>query len=419
LPTSQFPLWAGCAVTVASFTVAGIAGKYSEFFRNATFPAPGERFGQLDGLRAYLAFAVFLTHAASSAVWYQTGTWAWPDSTFYVLCGRVSVGLFFMITGFLFSRKLMLEHSINWHRLYLSRLRRLAPLYLFVTAVIFIIVGQTTGWTLRVPPSQLINAVSKWITLGVLGHVNINGVPETWIINPATWTLRYEWAFYLMLPVLALAVTPWRFAVVAGIVLLLVYGFNLLNAVSINFLFGIFGALIVQRRAQIHELKTSVAAVLAMSGLCATALPFARGFGIWQSVLLFPLFVCTLYGNSFFGLLSSRAARVLGLVSYSVYLTHCVLLYVCLRTIDREFPIAGMNDVAYFGVTMGIGLLLIGVSLLTYRFVEHPFISGQWTGRGVLHDLREECDRSADRPGENVSGKTSLGQDSKVVSRVR
>jgi peptidoglycan/LPS O-acetylase OafA/YrhL len=377
MPAGPFPLWSGGLTTVACFAVAGWAARHSRFYRAAIGQVSnGERYGELDGLRAFLAFAVFLTHAASSVVWYRTGVWTWPASIVYTLCGRVPVALFFMITGFLFSHKLMVaRRPIAWRRLYLSRLRRLAPLYLFVTATMFVVVGQKTGWVLHVPPAELVQAVIKWLALGVLGHVDLNGLSQAWTLNPAMWTLRYEWIFYALLPLLAILMSMRRFCIVITVVLVLVYGVRVLDAVSINFLFGTALAFIYTRYRSAKSLENPFAAVAALTALCATALPLAQDYGVLQSLLVFPVFVCALYGNRFFGLLSSRPAQVLGLASYSVYLNHGVMLYAGLQLANRLLPVADMDSIVYAGVVLAIGLSTTCMSLLTFQFIEYPFMA--------------------------------------------
>ncbi|HEY1608371.1 MAG TPA: acyltransferase [Paraburkholderia sp.] len=374
MATSHLPLWAGCVATGVAFAAAALAARRIGFFRDATKAGDAGRFGHLDGLRGYLAFAVFLTHAASSVGWYRTGNWTWPHSIAYTLCGRVPVALFFMITGFLFVRKVMTARGRpNWTRLYVGRLRRLAPLYVLVTVAIFVVVGQKTGWVLREAPLPLFVSAFKWLGLGVLGHGNLNGLNQTVLIDPAMWTLRYEWLFYAALPVIAWFAMPRRALLLVVLTLLLVYALGV-DAVIVNFLFGAFAALLHVRWPQMPRLRHPAAAAAALAALAATALPFARDYGVAQSVLLFPLFVCALYGNRFFGALTAPSARVLGLVSYSVYLTHGVVLYVALQLLNLARPVAGIGDAAYAGVTVLIGAVVVGVSLATFRFVEYPFM---------------------------------------------
>ncbi|MEM5344642.1 hypothetical protein [Paraburkholderia azotifigens] len=114
------------------------------------------------------------------------------------------------------------------------------------------------------------------------------------------WTLRYEWVFYALLPLLALLMTIWRFCAVTAVVLLLVYGVQVLDAVSINFLFGTAAAFMYTRRRTFMVLQKPFAAIAALAALGATALPFAQDYGVLQSLLAFPVFMCALYNNSFF-----------------------------------------------------------------------------------------------------------------------
>ncbi|KND61181.1 IS, phage, Tn Transposon [Candidatus Burkholderia verschuerenii] len=277
MASSPFPLWSACLTTIVCFIVAGALGKRSPMIRDEIDElGHAQRYGYLDGLRGYLAFAVFLTHTASSAIWYRTGEWVWPDSTFYILCGRVPVSLFFMITGFLFSQKLMMSRSrVNWRRLYLSRLGRLAPLYLFVTTMVFIVVGYVTGWTLHVAPSELLRGAARWLALGILGHHDLNGLQQSWMINPATWTLRYEWTFYALLPLLAFFLTTPRFVLVTIVLLALVYGAGLLEPVWVNFLFGIAAAKLKIRYKTLAGLDGKRAAIVAF--ICAPSMRNSLG----------------------------------------------------------------------------------------------------------------------------------------------
>lgn len=384
MATTHFPLWAGCVATGFAFATAALAARHSEFFREAIRDPGGARYGYLDGLRGYLAFAVFLTHAATSIGWYRTGVWDWPDSIVYALCGRVPVALFFMITGFLFTRKVISARGrLDWKRLYVGRLRRLAPLYVLATLMVFVVVGQETDWVLHDPPATLFVTGVKWLGLGVLGHDNLNGLFATALVDPAMWTLRYEWIFYALLPIVALFATPRRAPFLVAATLLLVYRFGV-DVVVVNFLFGAFAALLHVRWAQLPPLRHPLAALAALAMLAVTALPFAGDYGPGQSLVLFPVFLCALYGNRFFGALTMPSARVLGLVSYSVYLLHGVMLYAILQLLDRVRPVDGLGDLGYAGVVTLIGTLIVGLSLATFRYIEYPFMK---EGRGAQHGV--------------------------------
>jgi peptidoglycan/LPS O-acetylase OafA/YrhL len=72
---------------------------------------------------------------------------------------------------------------------------------------------------------------------------------------------------------------------------------------------------------------------------------------------------------------SSRPAQVLGLASYSVYLNHGVMLYAGLQLANRLLPVADMDSIVYAGVVLAIGLSTTCMSLLTFQFIEYPFMA--------------------------------------------
>ena len=140
IPTSFIPaLVATLAATFVSYLLS----------RQYEPSASADRFLSIDGLRGYLALFVFLHH---SCVWYfyvRSGRWETPPSQLYVHFGQSSVALFFMITGFLFYSKLINAHrhrSFDWERLYIARVLRLTPLYLFAVALmLFLVILKSAG----------------------------------------------------------------------------------------------------------------------------------------------------------------------------------------------------------------------------------------------------------------------------------
>ncbi|HEY8707516.1 MAG TPA: acyltransferase family protein [Burkholderiaceae bacterium] len=88
--------------------------------------APG-RSAPIDGLRGYAAFFVFICHSAAWFYYVRTGRWAIMPVRAYGNLGSVSVVVFFMITAFLFTSKLLnaRQGHIDWLRMLLSRVMRL------------------------------------------------------------------------------------------------------------------------------------------------------------------------------------------------------------------------------------------------------------------------------------------------------
>jgi peptidoglycan/LPS O-acetylase OafA/YrhL len=122
--------------------------------------------------------------------------------------GQASVMFFFMITGFLFWSKAITSRGRPiWRVLYINRYFRIAPLYFFATSLMLLIVLGASNFHLRV--SFLTFAQEIW-PLSLAGFYSADAPINTYpspslILAGVTWTLRFEWLFYLLiLPVSAL-----------------------------------------------------------------------------------------------------------------------------------------------------------------------------------------------------------------------
>lgn len=88
--------------------------------------------------------------------------------------------------------------------LYLGRVFRIGPMYLFVVLAMLFIVFARTGFVLHEPISDVVSSVPQWIMLGIFNtQPDVNGYPATYALTGVTWTISYEWAFYASLLVMA------------------------------------------------------------------------------------------------------------------------------------------------------------------------------------------------------------------------
>ena len=166
----------------------------------------------IDGLRGFLALAVVMHHASVYVVYARSGVWDLPPSRFYTHLGALGVSLFFMITGYLFWDRVLSERGRPaWARLYIGRLFRIGPLYLCAVATMLLIVFQASGFHLAISARLLAGQLARWSCFGLGGTPDVNGYYQTsMILAGVTWTLRYEWLFYLgLLPLSLLA--RWRY----------------------------------------------------------------------------------------------------------------------------------------------------------------------------------------------------------------
>ncbi|RYZ94212.1 MAG: acyltransferase, partial [Moraxellaceae bacterium] len=186
--------------------IALVSARY--MVRN-TSTTDSHEFASIDGLRGFLALLVFIHHSIYWFSYAQTGNWKFASSSLFMNFGHASVSLFFMLTGFLFSLKLIDGRTIeiDWLRLYCSRLMRLTPLYFLLCVGIFTIVAYDSHFVSYEPTEKLISNTIDWLLFVIPGHPDINNHDATHLIPAGVvWTLPYEWYFYLMLPLLGLII---------------------------------------------------------------------------------------------------------------------------------------------------------------------------------------------------------------------
>jgi peptidoglycan/LPS O-acetylase OafA/YrhL len=346
------------------------------------FGAPPDqgRFASIDGLRGYLAFFVFLYH---SCVWYfylRTGHWNVPPSNLYTHFGESSVLLFFMITGFLFFSKLIdgRTKSIDWGKLFVSRFLRLVPLYLFVIFLLFLVVAYLSKWEIKEPIPKLLNEAIQWLSFTILGGANLNGVANTFIITAGvTWSLPYEWIFYLSLPLLALTVRvipplPYIALSIAAIAGLTIWHPHFHSLILVPFLGGITASLLVRsdlfRQFAIRRISSFIS--LGCIALAVTFYPSA--FEAVPLLLLSVAFVLIACGNDMYGVLVSPISRTLGEMAYSIYLLHGITLFVVFNFILGVGDSRALSPITHWLVVAGITPVLVFVCFLTFRYIESP-----------------------------------------------
>src|SRR5206468_372071 len=66
---------------------------------------------------------------------------------------------------------------------------------------------------------------------------------------------------------------------------------------------------------------------IAFLALIAVAAVYVPGYTVASAALNFLLFVPLVYGNNLLGLLTAPASRLLGTISYSIYLCHGFVLF--------------------------------------------------------------------------------------------
>lgn len=339
------------------------------------------RFVAIDGLRGYLAFGVFLHH---SIIWYfylKTGNWAVPSSNLYTHLGQTSVVLFFMITGFLFYSKVLAGKSkpIDWLRLYVSRVLRLTPLYAAAMVVLVTIVAILSKGQFRESVFPVMVQTSQWLGFTIMGAPDINKVHDTRIlIASVTWSLVYEWFFYGVLPLLALANrvrVGWAYLIlsIATVALMLMIGTS--KVFWLAFVCGIVAARLIRIESLCEALRKPIASVVAIGLIGIVIGLFPTGYGPLQIALVAGSFLIIAAGNGVFGILTHRISRVLGDMAYGIYLLHGLILFITFRFVIGFDVAKTFDPIAHWAVVVAIVPVLISIAALAFKQIELPALS--------------------------------------------
>jgi peptidoglycan/LPS O-acetylase OafA/YrhL len=363
---------------IASLAMAGVLVRSVPVIRRTIIMVETTRRRPVDGLRGFLGIGVFIHHTVITWFYLHGHGWQEPPSRVVMHLGKSSVALFFIITAFLFwSRVIERGNSFDWVEFFVSRLYRLYPAYLLMLGLVLIAVFALT-W----PERHGFNSADMQPLLGwvlMMGAPDLNGLPETdLLVAGVTWSLRYEWLFYVALPFFAFA--SWRcHRPVAALLSVgaLVAVWNLpgrSDAYYLDILGSFVGGIVAAHWVRNPRLAAigrttgaGLAATLALS-IVLVCVPTAYS---WQATLnLSIFFVVVACGHSLWGILDRPALLWIGDITYSIYLLHGLLLWTVFRwLLPHEVSI---HPIIFVGSAMAIAGALILLSSVVYLVIERP-----------------------------------------------
>lgn len=338
--------------------------------------ADGARYGNLDGVRALCALAVVLTHAKA---FYNLNTGkgfflAGGIDAHLSLWASFGVNLFFQITGFLFWDKVLSQSgALDIRRHLSSRIRRLVPLYIFFGLAALAAAMARHGVSPPPGTGDLVRAAAGTFSFGVVEATSFGGDFHFKTTTGITWTLAYEWCFYLALPLLALMVRR-RMLVIAAI------GYGLYQLafptkwLIANFVAGMLVAWLVRNQALRTVSEKTWAMALPILALAALAAMLVYHVPVIETVALAGLLYFAVNTSHLDPLLQQPGLAFIGRISYSVYLLHCTLLYQFFWVLRRHGALDNLDTVQQWLLFSLGGFAVVIVSAVTYRYIEHPFI---------------------------------------------
>ncbi|WP_010323503.1 acyltransferase family protein [Marinobacterium stanieri] len=341
---------------------------------------------RLDHLRGLAAMIVFTYHL------YHHFYHNWqpnPDAWYLGLMveGHTGVGLFFVLSGFIFMLISLKNGEIRYGDFMRNRFLRIFPLFLFVFFVAISIGRNNFG-----------AADVLYLFFSNLGQAPTSGS----FITGAAWTISVEFTFYAIFPFLAMAVADKGATYLPRLVLILLL-FKL-GAYFINeapkhmlystllgrldqFLIGMMAAMIYLRAQekgwlqQWYWLPLSLLAVWAGVGVMAHFFSYQAQEQHEPWWVLWPTFEALLWAGVCLAYLCTSlqlprflnaVLELMGQVSYSWYLLHALILWLWSQLI-------GPISVGSFGIDLLLNWLVIGsLSLafakLSYHTLEEPFL---------------------------------------------
>ncbi len=168
-------------------------------------PSPG-RIIPMEGMRGFAALIVFFVHFhALFGERVAAGTFLYSAATIAGSFGHSGVDVFFLLSGLLINGVVMQGRS-GYGRYLLHRLRRLYPTFAVIFAA-YLLLSFAFPSESKIPQSGSAATVYVLANLAMLPGI-LNIVPMITV----AWSLSYELAFYLALPLVvkALALRRWR-----------------------------------------------------------------------------------------------------------------------------------------------------------------------------------------------------------------
>ncbi len=354
----------------------------------------------LNGLRFIGAVSVLIFHlfTLNREIWgdFSSSQWfLWISKI--ASKGHHGVGLFFVLSGFLITQLLLKEiqrkGAIHPFNFLMRRILRIWPLYFLIVLFGFFLFpvlpyGMETQHSLLNYSLFLSNLDEIW-----------NGLNDSLNFLTVTWSISIEEQFYLSWIALLFIFPFFRkgkfFLEYFILIILTVVAFRFFNHSD-------------ERVMYYHSL--SCVSDLAVGGLCAIGVQRYQlkeqiiRLGRSKIVIIYVLGLLSIFGStllfqnefrsierlihaSFFGFVILeqvyspnsfwKADRLQGFfkggeITYGIYMYHCIFIYY-FHLIFKEYELTS-SPVYFVGYCLLIFILTIGISLLSNRYFEQPFL---------------------------------------------
>ena len=352
-------------------------------------------FPNLDGLRFFAFFSVFLAHSFFTTVPELKGHWIYETVTFVTSKGIFGVNFFFVLSGFLITYLLLVEKdlkgTVNVKYFYFRRFLRIWPLYYAVVLFGFVVlpiaysyIGKDFG-----SPGNI------WLYLFFLSNYDTT---TTNAILGILWSIAVEEQFYLIWPVVFFLVPmkrlSWVFYTIIGVSLLYRFAFaadsnivfkHTVSCISDMAVGGLgaywaFNGILIDRIKNLP--KWSIAAVYLLGFTMIVLRPFWNSLndGVYASerllfsiLFLFVVLEQNYAENSVFKMSNWKIVSQLGIYTYGLYMVHFISIYFFNLLFDKMAWNTSLVELMLIEPFFALlGSIIIAV--VSFYVLENPFL---------------------------------------------
>lgn len=305
--------------------------------------------------------------------------------------GYIGVDLFFIISGFIITYATVEKEKDSGANYIIKRIFRIYPAYLFCLTLLCIFRGMNLN-TFELTGGYNLNNILKSIFLIPL-NLNSPAPYYGYSLLIVSWTLTYEIFFYFIF-FIGMSINHKYRAIISSFIILLGYlitsilsgNFNtdprhhsydikwielITNPIMLNFVLGMLSYYLYFK---IKDIKSNYITTISYLSLGISILLLLSGSFNGHGVLKFGLV-------SFIGFLSSlfiieiNQIKVknwilyLGKISYSLYLSHIVIIY-SLEKYTSSFPLIGTTN--GWSKLIGVVIMSLMLSTIIFRIIEKP-----------------------------------------------
>ncbi len=368
-------------------------------------------FQNLDGLRFFAFFAVFVNHSMACLGYYNKVPLFISFRKQFLMNGDLGVNFFFVLSGFLITYLLLQEkqthQKINIKNFYIRRVLRIWPLYFFIIALcLFVFPMFELKLPKHFPIDVDLRGINPWLYVTFIGNVDylLHGINN--VLIGVLWSVSVEEQFYLFWP-LVIAFVPTKhllktfIAIIIGSTLFRMFFSNGGNAMILKYhsfsvisdlTVGAAIALLATKEKVIERIKhIPKILIIAIYVVAFTLFPFREyiwKFGknyvyiaaimpvVFSSFFAFVIMEQNYALHSFYKASKLKVISAFGKYTYGMYCYHMI----CFFLVTYCFYLLGINVInpnKYIFVSIVIVAIAVTIviSKISYIYFESKFLA--------------------------------------------